>query len=67
MPWPAWRHMSDQELRDVAAYLKRGLRPVKNTVPASQHPPDFWASSYTIETIGPQPASPFPTVNEKVP
>ena len=67
MPWPAWRHMTDEQLRDVAAYLKRGLKPVKNKVPDSQHPPDFWASGYTIEVIGPYPASPFPTANEKVP
>ena len=67
MPWPAWRHMTDQQLRDVAAYLKRGLRPVKNKVAVSQHPPDFWASAYTIEAIGPYPAPPFPTANEKVP
>ena len=67
MPWPAWRHMTDQQLRDVAAYLKRGLKPVKNKVIDSQHPPDFWASTYTIQAIGPYPASPFPTANEKVP
>jgi mono/diheme cytochrome c family protein len=67
MPWPAWRHMTDQELRDIAAYLRRGLKPVKNKVPDSQHPPDFWASAYTIEAIGPYPASAFPTANEKVP
>ena len=29
MPWPAWRHMSDNELKAIAAYLKRGLKPVK--------------------------------------
>jgi hypothetical protein len=67
MPWPAWRHMTDEQLRDIAAYLKRGLKPVKNKVADSQHPPDFWASGYTIEAIGPYPASPFPTANEKVP
>jgi len=67
MPWPAWRHMTDQELRDIAAYLKRGIKPVKNKVADSQHPSDFWASWYTIEAIGPYPASPFPTANEKVP
>ena len=67
MPWVAWRHMSDQELRDIAAYIKRGLKPVKNKVADSDHPPDFWASGYTIEAIGPYPASPFPTANEKVP
>ena len=67
MPWPAWRHMTDQELRDIAAYLKRGLKPVKNKVADSQHPPDFWASGYTVEAIGPYPASRFPTANETAP
>jgi mono/diheme cytochrome c family protein len=67
MPWFAWRHMSDQQLRDIAAYLKRGLKPVKNKVPDSEGPPDFWASGYTVEAIGPYPASPYPTANEKVP
>ena len=67
MPWVAWRHMTDQQLRDVAAYLKRGLKPVKNKVADSDHPPDFWLSGYTVEAIGPYPASPFPTANEKVP
>jgi len=67
MPWPAWRHMSDQQLRDVAAYLKRGLKPVKNKVPDSEGPPDFWASGYTVQNIGPYPASAYPTKNEKTP
>jgi mono/diheme cytochrome c family protein len=64
MPWPAWRHMTDQQLRDVAAYLKRGLKPVSNKVEDSEGPPDFWASEYTVEKIGPFPASAFPTSNE---
>jgi hypothetical protein len=59
--------MTDEQLRDIAAYLKRGLKPVKNKVADSQHPPDFWASGYPIEAIGSYPASPFPTANEKVP
>ena len=67
MPWFSWRHMTDQELRDVVAYLKRGLKPVKNKVEDSQHPPDFWLSGYGVEAIGPYPASPFPTANEKAP
>ena len=67
MPWPAWRHMTDQQLRDIAAYLKRGLKPVKNKVQDSDGPPDFWASGYTADKIGPYPASPFPTANEKAP
>lgn len=65
MPWPAWRHLSDQEIKDIAAYLKRGLKPVRNRVQDSDGPPDFWASGYTVQLIGPYPASPFPTVNEK--
>ena len=64
MPWPAFRHMTDQELRDIAAYLKRGVKPVRNRVPDSEGPPDFWASEYTAEKIGTYPAPPFPTENE---
>jgi mono/diheme cytochrome c family protein len=64
MPWPAFRHMSDQELRDIAAYIKRGVKPVNHKVPDSEGPPDFWASAYTVEMIGPHPAATFPAVNE---
>jgi mono/diheme cytochrome c family protein len=67
MPWAEWRHMSDQELWDIAAYLKHGLRPVSNRVPDSEGPPDFWASEYTVEKIGPYPLPPFPTENERIP
>lgn len=64
MPWPAFRHMSDQELRDIAAYLKRGLKPVSHKVRDSEGPPDFWASEYTVAKIGPRPAVSFPGQNE---
>ena len=64
MPWPAFRHMTDQELRDIAAYLKRGLKPVNHKVQDSEGPPDFWASAYTADKIGPYPAAKFPAVNE---
>lgn len=67
MPWPAFRHMSDQELRDIAAYLKRGVRPVSNRVADSEGPPDFWAGEYTAEKIGPYPARPFPAAGERAP
>jgi mono/diheme cytochrome c family protein len=67
MPWPAWRHMSDAELWAIAAYLKNGVRPVTNRVEDSEGPPDFWASAWTVENIGPYPAHPFPTANERVP
>ena len=67
MPWPAWRHMSDQELWAIAAYLKRGVKPVKNRVEDSEGPPDFWASEYTVAKIGAIPPVAFPTANEQVP
>lgn len=64
MPWAAWRHMSDDDLRAIAAYLKHGLRPVENLPPASDEPADFWASESTPEKTGPYPAPPFPTERE---
>lgn len=64
MPWPAWRHMSDGDLRAISAYLKRGVKPVRNRVLDSDGPPDFWVSAYTVEAIGPFPASPYPTAHE---
>jgi hypothetical protein len=67
MPWMAWRHMPDEDLWSIAAYLKRGVRPVHNLVPESEGPPDFWASAYTVDRIGSYPASAFPTKNEQAP
>ena len=67
MPWPSWRHMSDQELRAIAAYLKRGVKPVSHKVQDSEGPPDFWASEYTVAKLGPRPALPYPTANERMP
>ena len=67
MPWPAFRHMPDEDIRAVAAYLKHGLKPVANRVLDSEGPPDFWASEYTPEKIGTYPASAFPAVNEAAP
>ncbi len=67
MPWPEWRHKSDQELWAIAAYLKHGVKPVSNRVADSEGPPDFWVSAYTVEKIGPYPMPAFPTANEKLP
>lgn len=67
MPWPGWRYMSDRELIAIAAYLKRAVRPVVNKVRESEGPPDFWASVYTVDQIGPYPAPSFPAANERVP
>ena len=64
MPWQAWRHLPDQDLWAIAAYLKHGLKPVTDNVAASERPPDFWASEYTVAKIGRFPAVPHPTTNE---
>lgn len=64
MPWQGFRHMSDQDLRDIATYLKQGLKPVENRVEDSEGPPDFWASVYTPEFLGAYPMAPFPGPNE---
>lgn len=67
MPWPAWRHMSDAQLWAIAAYLKYAVKPIRNRVPDSEGPPDFWASTYTVANIGAYPAPAFPTANEVAP
>ncbi|MGH7445328.1 MAG: c-type cytochrome, partial [Longimicrobiales bacterium] len=67
MPWPAWRHMPDEDLWAIAAYLKHGVKPVNHRVADSDGPPDFWASVYTEENMGAYPAPPFPTANEVEP
>ena len=67
MPWMSWRNMTDQELWDISAYLKRGLKPVVNKVADSEGPPDFWASEYVKPEYGTYPAAAFPTANEKKP
>jgi mono/diheme cytochrome c family protein len=64
MPWTAWRHMSDDDLWAIAAYLKHGLKPYRNRVADSDGPPDFWADVYAPAKIGPYPAPRFPTLNE---
>ena len=64
MPWMSWRNMSNEELYAIAAYLKRGLKPVSHKVQDSDGPPDFWAGEYTVAKIGPYPAVKYPTANE---
>lgn len=67
MPWVAFRHMPDADLRDIATYLKHGVKPVVNFVPDSEGPPDFWAGEYTVAKYGPFPGVPFPTAAERTP
>jgi len=65
MPWMAWRHMPDQDLWAITAYLANGVKPVRNKVADSDGPPDFWASEMTVAKIGAYPTPPYPTANEK--
>jgi hypothetical protein len=67
MPWPAFRHMSDVELKAIAAYVKRGLKPQTNKVEPSEGPPDFWAGLYGMfGAVGAMQNPPFPTDREAV-
>lgn len=66
MPWPSFRHETDENLWAIVAYLKHGVKPVVNSVPDSQSPPDFWASAYTDAAVGPVDIPAFPTANEQV-
>jgi mono/diheme cytochrome c family protein len=65
MPWHAIRHMRDEQILAIAAYLKYGIKPVSNKVPENERPPDFWASRISPETIGPFPLPVFPAASEE--
>jgi mono/diheme cytochrome c family protein len=65
MPWPSWRHMKDEDLMAIAAYLKHGIKAVSNKVPDSEGPPDFWAGEYAPGNYGPYPLLAFPMGNEE--
>ena len=68
MPWPAFRFKSDLEIRAIAAYLKRGLKPQTNKVEPSEGPPDFWAGFYQMfGAIGAATQAPFPGEREVAP
>jgi hypothetical protein len=58
--------MPDQDLWDIAAYLKHGVKPVENKVEDSEGPPDFWAG-FVEQFVRPLPAAEFPTDNEVAP
>jgi mono/diheme cytochrome c family protein len=65
MPWGSLRHMRDEQLMAIAAYLKYGIKAVSNKVPDSERPPNFWAAAYTPDTIGPFPLPSYPAVAEE--
>ena len=62
MPWASWRHMPDEDLWSIIAYLRHSVKPISNKVALSDDAPDHWASA--VATIGPYPAPAFPTANE---
>ena len=64
MPWPAWRHLPDQELWAIAAYLKNGVKPVTNLVKESFAPPDTFRTEVLGTAFSAYPAVPHPTENE---
>jgi mono/diheme cytochrome c family protein len=66
MPWPSLRQMSDEDLWAIVAYLKHGIKPVSNKVLSSEAPADHWASSYTVDKIGPYPMAPYPAGSEQL-
>ncbi|HSJ24583.1 MAG TPA: c-type cytochrome [Longimicrobiales bacterium] len=65
MPWVAFRQLADDELRDIVAYLKYGVRPNRHRVPASDGPPDFWAGVFAPAALPPMPPPAFPTARER--
>jgi mono/diheme cytochrome c family protein len=66
MPWLWFRFIPEQDLRDIAAYLKHGLRPVHNRVPDPEGPPDHWAEMFPADMIGGPALPPFPTEREEL-
>ncbi len=65
MPWNSTRHLADADLWSLVAYVKHGIKPVVNVVSASEGPPDFWASSYTSDKVGPYPLPAYPAASEQ--
>ncbi len=65
MPWPAIRHLNDDDLWSIVSYLKHGIKAVNNAVPESDSPPDFWASSYTADAVGPADIPTYPAGSEQ--
>jgi hypothetical protein len=65
MQWTLIRHMPDNEIWDIIAYLQHGLKPVSNKVPDNEEPADHWVSFYTPDRIGVYPFPVFPAGNEE--
>lgn len=63
MPWPVYRNMTNHDIWSIVAYLKNGVKPVKNEVPENVGPngtrPDC---SSLYQNLQPLPR--FPGTNE---
>ena len=64
MPWSSFRHIADEDVWAIVAYLKHGIKAVNNPVVASSGPPDNWASSVTDAAIGPKTLPAYPAGGE---
>jgi hypothetical protein len=62
MPWASWRHMPDEDLWSIIAYLRHAVKPISNKVALSDDTPDHWAEA--AKMAGPHPGPAFPTANE---
>lgn len=67
MPWTSTRHLTDPQIWSVVAYLKHGIKPVSNAVPASESALDHhgWATFYTDAASGPTALPGYPAGNEQ--
>jgi hypothetical protein len=65
VPWPSFRHRPDDELWDIIAYWRHGIKPVTNKVADSEGSTDIWAGNYVPGRIGPFPLPPYPATNEE--
>ena len=63
MPWPVYRNMTDRDRWSIVAYLKNGVKPVKNVVPANTAP-DGSHPDCSAFYQGLQPLPHFPGANE---
>lgn len=64
MPWASFRHIADEDLWAIVAYIKHGIKPVSNTVVAGTSPGDHWASSVTDDQVGPKTLPSYPAAGE---
>lgn len=67
MPWTSTRHLTDSQIWAIVAYLKHGIKPVSNVVPATEPALDHqgWATFYSDAAVGPTTLPSYPAGNEQ--